>query len=261
MSDLSRRQMLLGSAACVALGTLSASRRAQGIGPASKFQIAQLILGNRWNPHPTALRRLLWEIDKRTSIDVSLEPAPVRLEARKLHQVPFLYLAGDRSLPLVPAQEMEVLRRFLTFGGFLLIDSAEGRAGGTFDASVRRLVGEIWPRPAPGLEPVPRDHVLYKSFYLVEQPVGRVLVAPQLEAVFRDKRAAVVYCQNDLGGAYARDNYGNWEHECYPGGESQREHAFRLGINLAMHALCLDYKTDQVHVPFILKRRRWKTGP
>ena len=42
------------------------------------------------------------------------------------------------------------------------------------------------------------------------------------------------------------------------GGERQREMAFRLGINLAMYALCLDYKADQVHVPFILKKRRWK---
>ena len=55
-----------------------------------------------------------------------------------------------------------------------------------------------------------------------------------------------------------RDNYGTWEHECYPGGERQRELAFRLGVNLVMYALCLDYKTDQVHVPFIMKRRRWK---
>ena len=44
-----------------------------------------------------------------------------------------------------------------------------------------------------------------------------------------------------------------------PGGERQRELAFRLGINLAMYALCLDYKTDQVHVPFILRRRQWQS--
>ena len=44
-----------------------------------------------------------------------------------------------------------------------------------------------------------------------------------------------------------------------PGGEAQREMAFRLGINLAMYALCLDYKTDQVHVPFILRRRQWQS--
>jgi len=62
-----------------------------------------------------------------------------------------------------------------------------------------------------------------------------------------------------MGGAWARDNFGAWEHEVIPGGESQREMAFRLGINLAMYALCLDYKTDQVHVPFILRRRQWQS--
>ena len=34
--------------------------------------------------------------------------------------------------------------------------------------------------------------------------------------------------------------------------------AFRIGVNLVMYSLCLDYKTDQVHVPFIMRRRRWK---
>ena len=71
-------------------------------------------------------------------------------------------------------------------------------------------------------------------------------------------RAAIVYSQNDLGGAWAKDAFGNWAYQCYPGGDTQREHAFRMGINLVMYAMCLDYKTDQVHVPFILKRRRWK---
>ena len=50
-----------------------------------------------------------------------------------------------------------------------------------------------------------------------------------------------------------------WEHEVLPGGDEQREKAFRLGVNLAMYATCLDYKTDQVHVPFILRRRQWQS--
>jgi hypothetical protein len=69
-------------------------------------------------------------------------------------------------------------------------------------------------------------------------------------------RLAAVYSRNDLGGAWSRDDRGDWEFEVVPGGEEQREVAFRLGINLAMYATCLDYKDDQVHLPFILKRRR-----
>ena len=53
-------------------------------------------------------------------------------------------------------------------------------------------------------------------------------------------------------------DFGNHDFMCEPGGERQRELAFRMGVNLVMYSLCLDYKTDQVHVPFIMRRRRWK---
>ena len=39
-----------------------------------------------------------------------------------------------------------------------------------------------------------------------------------------------------------------------PGGELQREMAFRFGINVVMYALTGNYKTDQVHVPALLQR-------
>ena len=232
--------------------------RAAALGERSRFQIGQLIVaGGNWNPRPTALRRLAWEIDKRTSIDVRIEPAAMRLADPELFRHPFLYLAGARDFNAPDDAEVARLRRHLTFGGFLLVDSAEARVGGGFDRSVRALAARLFPK-AP-LAKVPEDHVIYKSFYLLGKPAGRTLAQPHLEAVIHDGRALLVYCQNDLGGAFARDNLGQWEFECHPGGEAQRERAFRLGINLAMYALCLDYKSDQVHVPFILKRRKWKS--
>jgi hypothetical protein len=39
-----------------------------------------------------------------------------------------------------------------------------------------------------------------------------------------------------------------------PGGEVQREYAYRAGVNMVMYALSGNYKADQVHVPTILKR-------
>jgi hypothetical protein len=254
-----KRRTFMQALACGTAAAMLGARRAFALGDHSKFTIAQLsVTGGNWDPRPTALRRLLWEVDKRTSVDTALESVQVKLEAEKLHQTPFLCLAGDRAFAMPSEKELSTLRRFLTFGGFLLVDSAEGRVGGDFDASVRRLVDELFPRPAKGLEPLPADHVVYKSFYLIEHAVGRLDLAPQLEGLTHDGRAAIVYSQNDLLGAWARDNYGTWENECYPGGERQREMAFRMGVNLVMYALCLDYKTDQVHVPFIMKRRRWK---
>ena len=76
-----------------------------------------------------------------------------------------------------------------------------------------------------------------------------------LEALGRLAPVTAVRGNNDRG-AWARDNFGNWEYECVPGGARQRELAFRMGINLVMYALCLDYKSDQVHVEYIMRRRR-----
>jgi hypothetical protein len=201
---------------------------------------------------------MAWEISKRTSVDVEIAPAMVTPTTDTLHETPFLYLAGERELELPSAAGIEALRRFLTFGGFLLIDSAEGAPDGAFDGSVRKLMTAIFPSPAKGLELIPQDHVVYKSFYLLDKPVGRLAIAPAMEGVIRDGRIVVAYVANDMGGAWARDDFGNYDFTCEPGGERQRELAFRMGVNLVMYALCLDYKADQVHVPFIMKRRRWK---
>jgi len=245
-----------GAGAAAALG----SRRALAIGETELFRIGQLQLGQSWNPRPTALRRMAWEVDKRTSISVASEPRTISLRAggARLHETPFLYLAGDREFAMPSESEVEVLRRFLTFGGFLLIDSAEGATGGAFDGSVRQLIETLYPPPASGLEIVPRDHVVYRSFYRLEQPVGRLAISPTMDAVMRDGRMIVAYVQNDLGGAWARDSFGHYELPCQPGGEHQREMAFRMGVNLVMYSLCLDYKSDQVHVEYLMRKRKFR---
>lgn len=252
----SRRRFLGGAAA--ALASLTAARPSWAIGASSKFRFGQLTLGSSWNPRPAALRRMAWELEKRTSLEAELEAAKVALTSDKLHESPFLYFAGDRAFDLPPAAGIEALRRYLTFGGFLLIDSAEGSTDGAFDQSVRKLMDAVFPRPSKNLEIIPPDHVAFKSFYLLDRPLGRLAIAPALEGVLRDDRLVAVYVGNDLGGAWARDDFGNYDFPCEPGGEQQRELAFRFGVNLVMYALCLDYKTDQVHVPFIMKRRRWR---
>ena len=250
------RRFFFALAAGAGIATLAP--RVHAIGGASQFRIGHLELGERSNPRPTALRRLLWEIEKRTSIDAAREPVPVTLGAADLHETPFLYLAGDREFAMPSERELERLRRFLTYGGFLLIDSAEGSTGGAFDRSVRQLLGSSILGRGERLRLVPRDHVIYKTFYILEAPVGRLAVSPAMEGVFLDDRLAVAYVQNDLGGAWERDDFGNFRFRCEPGGERQREMSFRLGVNLAMYALTLDYKEDQVHVPFIMRRRRWR---
>lgn len=216
------------------------------------FQLAQLRYGPNANPRPTALRRLLWELSQRTAVDVSLEPVWVAPESPSLFQFPLIYLAGEGRLPPLSDVALRHLRRHLTYGGMLLVDSSEAEPGGPFDLSLRAALSQLFPRQQ--LSRVPTEHVMYKSFYLVNHQAGRVLRRPYLEGLELDGRFAVVYSQNDLGGAWARDAFGRWEFEVSPGGERQREMSFRLGVNLLMYALCLDYKDDLVHAPFILRR-------
>lgn len=236
-------------------------RLALGFGGEDKLELGQIQLTGlptaQAIPRPEALSRLLWELEKRTSVEVNSDSQIVHLgDVASLHRHPLLYLAGDRAFPMPSDDELANLRRHLQLGGMLLIDSAEGRAGGAFDQSVRALLTKLFPQTPLGR--LPDDHVLFRSFYLLRVPIGRIIALPYVEAVQLRGRAAVVYSQNDLGGAWARDRYGQWLHDVVPGGEVQREQALRLGINLVLYSLCLDYKADQVHVPFIMRRRAWQ---
>jgi hypothetical protein len=248
---LSRRAFLRGTAAAAA--GLAVPRAARAMADASKLVIGLVQHGGQWNPRPSALRRLGWELTRRTSIETANDAAPVRLDRPGLHRHPFLVLAGAGSLPPFSEVERAALRRHLQYGGFLLVDAADGSDGGGFDAAIRRELARVL--PASPLRPVARDHVIHKSFYLLDRQGGRVLVKPWIEAQALDGRLAVVYSQNDLCGAWARSELGDWEFACTPGGEAQRETAIRLGVNVAMYALCTDYKDDAVHLPFILRRR------
>jgi hypothetical protein len=234
-------------------GALALPGAARAFGDASRLVVGQIEHGGRWNPRPTALRRLSWELMQRTSIEAGNDGVAVRLSRPGLHRHPMLYLAGDGALPPFSEGELAALRRHLQYGGFLLVDSADGSDGAGFDASARRELARLL--PTSPLARIAREHVLYKSFYLLDHQGGRLLVKPWLEGQVVGGRLAVVYSQNDLGGAWARGSLGEWEYDCSPGGEPQRETAFRLGVNIAMYALCTDYKDDAVHLPFIMKRR------
>lgn len=224
------------------------------MGEGSKFRLARLHLSDLPDSRPAALRRLAWELERRTSLTTSPDPVSVKASDADLFRHPFVVLSGDRAFAPPSDSDVSRLRRYLTYGGFLLVDSAEGRAGGGFDDSVRKLLGRVLPGDLPAR--VPADHVLWKSFYILHQPAGRILAAPYIEAVERDRRVAIVYTQNDLCGALARDGFGRWEHEVIPGGEAQREQAFRFAVNVVMYAFCLDYKNEQAHIEYILRTRR-----
>jgi hypothetical protein len=128
----------------------------------------------------------------------------------------------------------------------------------------------------PPLEPIPPDHVLTKTFYILRDFPGRWsggrLWVEKLPPAPRDSDPAaharyvapparggdgvspVIIGGNDWAAAWAIDSSGRFLATPSPGGETQREMAFRFGINLVMYALTGNYKTDQVHAPALLER-------
>src|SRR5579872_6734287 len=92
---------LLAGAGLGALDTCRSPSRALAFGDFDKLQIGQILYsGGNPTPRPNAMRRLMWELDKRTSIEVRADAAPVRLsDGAELFRYPLLYLAGDRGFP------------------------------------------------------------------------------------------------------------------------------------------------------------------
>ena len=254
-AGMNRRNFLFLSASALAASALPAS--AWALDRQHRITIARLTYpGGNDDPRPGALRRLLQEVDKRTSIEVDTSIPAVAGSLEELFHYPLVWMTGDRGYDPLDDETISALRAFLHAGGFLFVDSAEGLTDGPFNQSVERTMGRIFPDRR--LRVVPRDHTLHQSFYLIDRPVGRIDISGNLRAIEDGDRLSVVVNSNDLLGALARDTFGNWEYNVSPGGERQRELAYRLAINVVMYALTINYKADQVHIPFILRRRRWR---
>ena len=244
------RRTLLRSLPFLGLG-----RESLAFGEGARFVPGVAQHGGRWDGRLSGLRRLAWELQRRTSVEVVPEARPcLRSTSPRLFDHPFLYFGGDGEFPALSAPEVEALRRYLTFGGFLVADANDGSGGRGVRHELPPGAGEGAARAA--LEPVPSTHVLFKTFYPAGLGAGTALPPAAAAQVNLGKRAAVVYSQNDLAGAWERDESGAYAYEVSPGGEPQRELAVRVGINVCMYALCLDYKDDAVHLPLILKKRR-----
>jgi hypothetical protein len=223
------------------------------MGRASRFRFTALKLGPGWNDRPAAGRGLLLEVDLRTSVRVDFQPVALEIADEALFRHPLLFLSGDRPFPLPPEDEIARLADFLRYGGMLVTDSATGRDGEGFDASVRRLAAALFPdRP---LEPLPFENTLFKSYYRIRTVAGRLAAKPALEAVVLEDRAALVHSLNDLHGAWSVAPGGRYAMQPEPGGEAQRRLALALGVNLVLYALTVNYKSDQVHAAYRLRRR------
>lgn len=226
------------------------------LGEDSRLGIALLDHGPGATARPRSIEQLMWEVSKRTSIHVREKPVMVAPGSPKLFDHPLVIWVGTGDCPPFSEGERDQLRRFLRSGGTLFIDDASGPGEDDFDRCVRREMKAVW--PTQEWQVFNNDHTMFRSFYLLPKPEGRLLRQDYLEGIYFDDRSPVIYSRNDMLGALSRAELGGWSLPVIPGGNAQRERAFRLGINLVMYATCLNYKRDQVHVTAILRRRRWR---
>jgi hypothetical protein len=206
----------------------------------------------------------------------SVEPEPplaINLETDELAFFPFLYWPISASQPLPSAEAYSKLNQYLRTGGMILFDTRDGdvAAFGGSTPEAQQLQTLAAALDIPPLEPIPLDHVLSRTFYLLQDFPGRyagqsiwVEASPpdaeQAEGMpFRnlnDGVTPVVIGGNDWAAAWAVDARGAAQFPVGRGfaGERQREMANRFGVNLIMYVLTGNYKSDQVHVPALLER-------
>jgi len=196
-------------------------------------------------------------VRRRTAADLGT-PVPVRPAEDELTLFPLLYWPVDTRQPRLMPETIRHLNRYIENGGTIVFDTRDQQFGeGTPKgrAALRTLTQGL---NIPPLVPVPPDHVLTKAFYLMHDFPGRWsggrLWLEGSENRANDGVARVIVGGHDWAAAWSVDAHGQSVFPVVPGGEKQREMAYRFGVNLVMYALTGNYKADQVHVPAILER-------
>lgn len=237
-------------------------------------RLAYVLTGNRDIDETSraGLEGLTRILAERTALEPAA-PLGVDVARDELAFFPMLYW------PIDPAAEppgSEVLARidaYMKQGGTILFDTRDelearpGLDGASAGPGMLRLRTLLRGLDIPELEPVPGDHVLTKAFYLLQDFPGRWQGgALWVEASLRDPDEAarparnadgvssIIITSNDLAGAWAMGEDRRPLYPVAPGGEMQREMAFRSGVNIVMYTLTGNYKADQVHVPALLER-------
>ena len=139
-------------------------------------------------------------------------------------------------------------------GGTIFFDTRDQSGTGAGTNRLEEIARTI---DSPPMQRIPRDHVLTKSYYLLREFPGRwkggqVWVARK--GVANDGVSPIIVGANDWAGAWAIDESRKPIYPVTPGGNRQREMAYRFGSNILMYVLTGNYKADQVHLPAILER-------
>lgn len=199
------------------------------------------------------------------------EPAGVDITKDELAFYPLIYWPIDPAAPMPSAAAIARIDAYMKQGGTVLFDTrdqfANGIGANSASPATERLRDILANLNVPPLEPVPADHVLTKSFFILPEFPGRFNGSPlwveaSLEASNAEGRPVrtgdgvtpIMITANDLAGAWAIDENGDPMLPTVPSDPMQRIYALRAGVNIMMYMLTGNYKSDQVHVPALLER-------
>jgi hypothetical protein len=184
---------------------------------------------------------------------------------------PLIYWPIDPNSAMPTEAAVARIDAYMQAGGTVLFDTrdqyATGIEAGSASPSTERLRDILGNLNIPPLEPVPEDHVLTKSFFILPEFPGRFNGSPlwveaSLEAQNAENRPVrtgdgvtpIMITANDFAGAWAVDENGDAMLPTVPADPMQRAYALRSGVNIMMYMLTGNYKSDQVHVPVLLER-------
>ena len=220
------------------------------------------------------LQGLTLFLAQRTALEAG-EPIGLDPARDELAFYPLIYWPIVPSAAKPSREALEHIDAYMKQGGTVLFDTrdaleappgpgAESRGPGM--QALRSILSSL---DIPELEPVRRDHVLTKTFYLLKDFPGRfssgqlwveaLPAAEEDEPASRPARAgdgvsSIIITSNDFAGAWAMRQDGQAMLPLVSAEPRQREFAFRAGVNIVMYTLTGNYKADQVHVPALLER-------
>jgi len=211
---------------------------------------------------------------QRTALEAG-DPVGIDPAHDELAFFPLIYWPVVPGAPKPPQEAIDKIDAYMKQGGTVLFDTRDAIEATPGDSAASQTPGMLALRnilsslDVPELEPVPREHVLTKTFYLLRDFPGRfntgqtwVEALPRGEDDEDSSRPArggdgvspIIITSNDLAGAWAMRPDGQPMLPLTPGEPRQREFAFRAGVNIVMYTLTGNYKADQVHAPALIER-------
>jgi len=207
-------------------------------------------------------------LSSRTALEPG-SPIGVDIETDQLALYPLIYWPMSEDADMASPAAISRVDAYMKSGGTVLFDTRDRIVdlGGGSSALTLRLQQILASLDIPPLEPVPADHVLTKSFFLLDNFPGRYSDGPlwveatpasddPLERPARtgDGVSSILITGNDMAAAWALDERGFPMFSTIPADPWQREYAYRAGVNIVMYMLTGNYKADQVHIPALLER-------